>query len=316
MMRSPHIHSGRDTASIMTDVIIGLLPALCFGIYMFGRSAFWLSLCCVGSCVFFEWLFRKATGRSASLADRSAVVTGLILSFTLPASLPLWMAVTGSLIAIVFIKQLFGGLGGNFANPAATASIALSISFSVKMNTWPINGKMCAAIADTGVADALTGPTPLLLFKQGMGELPTVLDLFFGRVSGGMGEVCALALLLGGLWLIARKVVCPLVPVTFLGGVAVVSLLAGRSPLFDIFAGATMLAAFFMAPDPVTSPATAAGRAIYGLGCGLFTMVIRIWSIFPDGTLFALLLMNILTPHIERLTRVRLPEEARKGGAA
>ncbi len=314
MTGSPHIYAKRDTGSIMGDVIIGLMPAFAYSLWMFGQSAFWLTLVCVASSLFFEWMFRKVTRRSFSLYDRSAVVTGLILAFTLPASLPVWMAVVGSFLAIVFVKQLFGGLGGNFLNPAAAASVALAISFPVRMNTWPINDRMSAVIADTGVQDALSGPTPLLLMKQGMGALPSDLDLLLGRVSGGLGEICALALLIGGIWLIARRVISPVVPLAFLGGVVLVSLIAGRDPLFDMMAGSTMLAAFFMAGDPVTSPVTATGKFFYGLGCGLLTMFLRLYSIFPDGTLFALLLMNLVTPHIERWTRLRQPKGARKGG--
>ena len=313
---APHVRAVRNTASIMGDVIIGLLPALAFAVWMFGSSALLLTLVCVVSCTFFEWLFRRATGRSYSLDDRSAIITGLILAFTLPASLPLWMAAVGSFVAIVIVKQLFGGLGGNFANPAATASIALSVSFSVKMNTWPITPAMAPAIFDTGIQDAVSGPTPLLLLKQGMGDLPSHVDLFFGRVSGGLGEICVLALLAGGIWLIARRVISPLVPLCFLGSMAAVSLIFARDPLYDIMAGGAVLAAFFMATDPVTSPMTDSGKVIFGLGCGVLTMFIRIYSVFSDGTLFALLLMNIVTPHIDRLIRVRVPRPWRREGEA
>ncbi len=312
----PHIHVKRDTASIMGDVIIGLLPALGFAVWMFGVKSMWLALTCVAGCVAFEWLFRRATGRSSTVGDRSAIVTGLILSFTLPAALPLWMALIGCFIAIIVVKQLFGGLGGNFANPALTASLALSVTFSVRMNTWPITEKMASTITDTGAAtEAVSGATPLFLLKQDLGALPSVTDLLLGRVSGGMGEICALALLIGGIWLIARRVICPLVPLGFLGSTALVAFLYGRDPLYDIFAGATMLTAFFMATDPVTSPVRPVGRAIFGIGCGLLTMFIRIYSVFPDGALFAVLLMELLVPYIDRLTRVRLPRAARKGGS-
>lgn len=303
---SPHITDPKDTTYLMRQVIIAGIPALLWAIYIYGFKALALSLICVSGCVFMEWITRKILGRSNTISDLSAVVTGMILSFLLPSGISGWIALFGCFIAIVVVKQLFGGLGGNFANPAAVAGIVLLLSFPAEMTGWEVNERMCSAV----IANSLTGAsTPLELFTNAQ-TVPTNLQMFFGLVSGPMGEISALALLLGAIWLIARNVIDPVAPCAYLFTVMLISLLSGYNPFFQIMAGGVLFGAIFMASDPVTTPLTYPGKAIFGIGCGLFTMLMRRYATYPDSMLFAILLMNILTPHIDRITK----QKADKGG--
>ena len=311
---APHVCAPANTASIMRDVLIALVPALAVSVYVFGVRALILAVSCVVFCVFFEWLARKIMKRDNTIGDLSAAVTGLILAFNLPVGLPIWMAAVGCLIAIVVVKQLFGGLGQNFANPAIVGRIALFIGFASPMATWVINSKMSHAIMAVAEVDAVTGATPLALHAAGL-EVPSNLEMFLGFINGSMGEISAAALILGGIYLIIRKVISPAIPVSFLATVAVLSLVFGLDPIFQLCAGGVMLGAIFMATDYVTSPITTSGRIIFGIGCGLFTMLIRVYASYPEGVSFAILLMNILTPHIDRLTRHKTFKPA-EGGAA
>ena len=299
---APHMTDPKDTAYLMRGVLIACLPSLVWAVYLFGLKALELAAVCVGGCIFFEWVTRKTLGRSNTVGDWSAAVTGMILAMILPAGIPRWMALIGCFTAIVVVKQLFGGLGGNFANPAAVAGITLLLSFPKEMTTWEVNERMCNAIMATGISG---GSTPIELFTNAQ-TVPTDLQMFFGFVSGPMGEISTLMLLLGGIWLIVRKIIDPVAPLCFLLSVIAISLLSGLDPFFQIMAGGVMFGAIFMASDPVTTPVTYPGKAIFGICCGVLTMLMRRFATYPDSMLFAILLMNILTPHIDRLTSGRV----------
>lgn len=310
---SPHIVNPVDTSNIMKNVAIALMPAMAVAIYVFGARALLLTLTCVISCVIFEGVTRRILNRPQTIGDYSAVVTGIILSFNLPSTLPLWMAVVGSFTAIVVVKQIFGGLGQNFANPAIVGRIVLFTSFATPMTTWPITTRMSTVLIDAAGVDAVTGATPLALFNNAK-DLPSNMEMFFGTINGSMGEISAAALLLGGLYLIAKKIIEPTIPVTFIGTVALMAVTMGFDPMFHVCAGGVMLGAVFMATDYVTSPITTKGKIIFGIGCGFLTMVIRIFASYPEGVSFALLIMNILVPHIDNWTKLKI-HGVEKGGA-
>lgn len=299
---SPHVLDNTTTSRIMLDVIIALVPAFIMSGVVFGSRAILLTITCVASCIVFEWAFEKVTNKENTISDLSAVVTGVLLSFNLPSSLPYWMAVVGCFVAIAIVKQLFGGIGQNFANPAITARIVLLISFATPMTTWPLPNQLM------GAADAVTGPTPLSIMNMGgdPATLPSNIDMFLGFVGGSLGETSAIALLLGGIYLIARKVIEPTIPVAFIGTVFVLALLAGQDPVFHVCAGGVMLGAIFMATDYSTSPLTTNGKIIFGIGCGVLTIIIRLFGAMPEGVSFSILLMNILTPHIDSLSRRKI----------
>ncbi|MEA4987632.1 MAG: RnfABCDGE type electron transport complex subunit D [Anaerovorax sp.] len=295
---APHVVSPVNTSKIMLDVCIALIPAMIMEVVVFGFRALALTAVCVAACVLFESVTRKLLGRPDTTSDLSAVVTGILLSYNLPAGLPFWMAIIGCFVAIVIVKQVFGGLGQNFANPAIVGRIVLFISFATPMTTWVLPKSQ-------QTVDAITGATPLGLFAKGM-DVPSNMDMFLGFIGGCTGEVSALALLIGGVYLVIKKVIEPTIPVCFIGTVFVFALAAGLDPVFHIFAGGVMLGAIFMATDYVTSPITTKGKIIFGIGCGLLTMIIRLYASYPEGVSFAILLMNILTPHIDNLTRLKL----------
>ena len=305
---SPHARSKETTTGIMLDVIIALIPALIMSVVYFGLRALVLTATCVVSCVAFEYIARKVMKRNSTIGDLSAVVTGIILAFNLPATLPLWMAVIGSLIAIVVVKQMFGGIGQNFVNPAMTARIILMTSFPTAMAKWVV------PFTDTFSADAVTSATPMATLASVKGgdisavaeALPSLTDMLIGKHGGSMGEVCSIALIIGGLYLIARKVISPIIPFTFIGTVAVFMLFAGNGHIdfvaYELLGGGLMLGAFFMATDYSTSPINKKGKIIFGIGCGLITSLIRIFGSLPEGVSFSIILMNILVPHIENMT--------------
>jgi len=310
---APHVVNPVDTTSIMRDVIIALIPALIVAVYVFGFRALALAVVCVAASVIFEWAFQKLMHRKQTIGDLSAALTGLILALNMPVSFPFWMAIIGCFIAIVIVKQLFGGLGENFANPAIVARIALFVGFAQAMTTWNVTDKMDPAII-SAAGDAMTGATPLALYAKGA-ELPSTMSMFLGTINGSMGEISALALIIGGIYLLIRKVITWEIPVSFIAVVAILSAAFGRDPLFDILAGGVMLGAIFMATDYVTSPINPAGKIIFGAGCGVMTMLIRQFGAYPEGVSFAILLMNVLTPHIDNWTRSKLNGVDRKGGA-
>ena len=304
---APHITSADSTQKIMQRVCIALVPTLIASVFIFGINSLILTAITVAACVFFEWGYCKMVGREVPIADFSAVVTGLLLAFNLPASLPWWMAIVGAFIAIVIVKQLFGGMGYNFANPAIVARIALAVGFASRMASYPK--------PENGI-DALASATPLAVFDQlGSSEYVTLL---LGNHGGVLGETCAITILIGGIYLIATKVISPVIPVTYLATVAVLSLVAGRDPIVQLLSGGLMLGAFFMATDYVTSPTTNKGKIIFGLGLGIITCAIRFLGTMNEGVSFAILLMNLLVPYIEVNTRQdKLGiAKVKKGGAA
>ncbi len=293
---SPHIRAKTTTRGIMLDVLIALCPTLIAAVVIFGLRALAVVAVTVVACVLSEFLMQKAMRCPVTVGDLSACVTGLILAFNLPASIPLWQAAIGGIFAIVVVKQLFGGLGHNFANPAITARVMMLISFS---------GTMAAACNPT-IVDAVSGATPLSVIAGTEGTLPGLGYMLLGLRGGALGETCALTLILGGLYLIVRRVISWHTPVAFIGTVFLFSLALGRNPVYEIFSGGLMIGAFFMATDYVTTPANWRGRLIFGVGCGLITMLIRVWGTYPEGVSFSILLMNILTPYIEKWTRSKV----------
>ena len=304
---APHITSPDSTQKIMQRVCIAMVPTLIASVIIFGIQALILTAVTVAACVLFEYGYCKLMGREIPVDDFSAVVTGMLLAFNLPATLPWWMAVVGAFIAIVIVKQLFGGLGYNFANPAIVGRIALAMGFASKMASYP---KPASAV------DAFASATPLA--AQAGGGVQTYLTLLMGNHGGVLGETCALTILVGGIYLIATKVISPVIPVTYLGTVAVLSLVAGRDPIYQLLSGGLMLGAFFMATDYVTSPTTNKGKLVFGLGLGIVTCAIRFLGTMNEGVSFAILLMNLLVPYIDVLTRQELlgVAKVKKGGAA
>lgn len=317
---SPHMVTKTDTSKIMGTVLIALLPAFAVGIYQFGFRVVTLTAVFVASCVLFEYLYNKITKKPQTVGDLSAVLTGVLLAFNCPSSLPYEIAIVGSFAAIVVIKQLFGGIGQNLVNPAVTARVFMFIAFATPMTSWPTPR---GGHATGAVVDATTSATPLGVLSHGSfadvyNDGFTKMDLFLGNVGGCIGEVSALAILIGGLFLIWKKVISPIIPVTFIATVFVLSLIWGGfdGALFHILAGGLMLGAFFCATDYVTSPTLPLGKVIFGIGCGLFTMLIRIFASYPEGVSFAILLMNILTPYIDKICEKRmykLPKKAKEG---
>lgn len=294
---SPHIRDNATTSTIMRDVLIGLAPAMIAAVVIFGFRALLMTAVCVAACIIFEYGTERILGRENTISDLSAVVTGVILSFNLPVQLPLWMAVVGCFFAIVIAKQLFGGIGNNFANPAIAARIFLLLSFSQPMTTW-------LQVEGGRAVQGVYGATPLALISAGdTANLPSVMEMLLGTRGGCMGETCAIALILGGVYMIWKKVITPTIPLAFIGGVFVLSLLFGVNPVYELLGGGLMLGAFFMATDYTTSPITEKGKIIFGLGCALITMVIRVFGSYPEGVSYSILLMNIITPHINRMVR-------------
>ncbi len=288
---APHITGTDSTQKIMQRVCLALCPTLIAAVIIFGINALILTAVTVIACVFFEWAYCKLMHRENPVGDFSAVVTGMLLAFNLPSTLPWWMAVVGAFISIVIVKQLFGGLGYNFANPAIVGRIALAMGFA---------GRMTSFGYPRGV-DAATAATPLSHIADfGPGDYVTLL---LGNHGGVLGETCAITLIAGGIFLIVTKVISPVIPVTYLGTVAVLSLAAGQDPIVQLLSGGLILGAFFMATDYVTSPTTTKGKLIFGLGLGIITCAIRFLGTMAEGVSFSILLMNLVVPYIEVLTR-------------
>ena len=301
---SPHIHHKATTSRIMLDVLIALVPAFIASIIIFGARAAIVTAVCVISCILFEWGFEKITKRPNTIGDYSACITGVLLAFNLPVTIPIWQAVFGSAVAIILVKQLFGGLGKNFANPAITARIVMFLAFSVTMTNWssPYESTSLWVYPIDGVA----GATPLALIKNEHFEaLPSVLNMFLGVRGGCLGETSNLALLIGGIYLMLRRVITWHAPITYIVVVFGLSALIGQDPVYHLFAGGLFLGAFFMATDYVTTPQTNLGRLVFGIGAGVFTVLIRVYSSYPEGVSFAILLMNILTPYINKFTETK-----------
>ncbi len=294
---SPHIRSGVRTNNIMLDVIIALVPATVMGVVIFGLRALAVIAACVGTAVISEFLFNLIIKKEQTVDDLSAVVTGLLLALNLRADAPIWQCIVGSVFAIVVVKCLFGGLGCNFANPAITARVFLLISFS---------GTLAGGAAPmlSSQPELVTGATPLAVMKNG-GELPPLLDMFLGLRGGAIGETCIAALLVGFLYLVIKRVIHFETPLIFIGTVFALSLIVDNSftvALYQVLSGGLVLGAVFMATDYVTTPITRSGRMIFAFGCGLITFLIRYFGAYPEGVSFSILLMNILSPYIEKWT--------------
>ena len=308
---NPHIRNREDTRSLMFDVLLGLCPALVWSVVHFGPRALVAALVSAGSAVCWEWLYRKLMKKPQMIGDLSAVVTGLLLAMVCPVLLPYWMLVIGNFFAIVVVKQLYGGLGKNFLNPALAGRAALVACYASQMTSWLAPGEKAPLILSG--ADAVTAATPMAMMKEGaFAELSAqygIKEMFFGMTGGSAGEVSALLLLIGGLYLIFRKVISWHTPVAYIGTVAVLSLLSsgGNDPvqymLYSVFGGGLMLGAFFMATDYVTSPVSKKGQLIYGLGCGLLTVFIRKFGSFPEGVCYSILIMNCCTWIIDKYTK-------------
>ena len=308
---SPHIRSVENTRSIMLDVIIAMLPALFWAIYNFGFKALLSVVVSVVACLFWEWLYRKLLKKPQSIGDLSAVVTGMLLAFVCPPELPWWALVIGAFFSIVVVKQLYGGIGCNFLNPALAGRAILLASYATAMTTWTLPS------SKKELADVISTATPLAIMKEGtvekFTELTTnysVADMFIGRVGGSLGEVSALALLLGGAWLLIRKVISWHTPVAFIGTVALLTLISAPAGidnvqymLYNVFGGGLMLGAIFMATDYATSPVTKPGQLIFGLGCGLLTCFIRRFGSYPEGVCYSILIMNCTTWLLDKYIR-------------
>ena len=292
---NPHIYAKDTTQTIMRDVLIALFPAVIASIIFFGIKALLVEVVCVAVAVLCEWAFEKITHRDVTTLDCSAAVTGLILALNLPVDIHLWQAAFGSFVAIIVVKQFFGGIGQNFANPAITARVIMLVAFSGEMTAWAI----------PAFTDATSSATPLAILAGGEGQLPTLLQMFLGARGGSMGETSCLALLIGGAYLIYRRVISWHTPAAFIGTVLVCTALLGQQPLYQVMAGGLFLGAIFMATDYTTSPPTPKGKLIFGLGCGLITVLIRVWGNFPEGVSFSILLMNILNPYICEWTKTK-----------
>ena len=302
---SPHVHSDESTKKIMWRVNLALVPMLLTAIAFFGLNALLISLVSVACCCLFQWLIEKFILKVPStVSDGSAIVTGLLLAFNVPATADMiWLVAIGALVAIGVGKMSFGGLGKNPFNPALVGRVFLLISFPVQMTTWPTVGKWFPMTLDT-----VSGATPLGLLKEGGAEaLPQAWDLFLGHVGGSLGEVSALAILIGAIYLLCRRIISWHIPVTFIGTAALFSAIlwlvdsaSYADPLTTILSGGIMLGACFMATDMVTSPMAKSGQLIFGVGCGLLTIIIRTWGAYPEGVSFAILLMNSVTPLINR----------------
>ncbi|MDO5759863.1 MAG: RnfABCDGE type electron transport complex subunit D [Bacteroidota bacterium] len=307
---SPHVHSVMTTKKIMWGVVLAMIPALLVSIYFFGINALVLTLVSVASCLFFEWIIQKylLKGDLSTLTDGSAVITGMLLAFNVPSSLPLWLIILGALVSIGVGKMTFGGLGKNPFNPALVGRVFLFLSFptDMAMSAWP---KPTPLFGGSSVVDALTGPTTLSIIKQG-GDLPSVMDMFVGNVGGSFGEISAIAIIIGGIYMLCRKIISWHIPVSFLGSAFVFALILHLinpteyvSPIYHLLAGGMMLGAVFMATDMVTSPITHKGQIIFGCGCGILTIVFRCFGPMPEGVSFAILIMNGVTPLINKFVK-------------
>ncbi len=294
---SPHIHTQKTTQQIMLDVIIGLLPTTIAGIAIFGSRSLEVIVVCVATAVLGEYAFNRIIKKDQTITDLSAALTGLLLALNLPANVPLWQCAIGSLFAIIIVKCFFGGLGRNLVNPAIAGRVFMLVSF----------GSLAKAAFPTDV-DATAGATPLVQLAEN--QVPNLMDLFLGKNGGAIGETCVAALLLGGIYLVARKVITVHIPLSFIATVFVCSLALNDFNLevatAYILSGGLFIGAIFMATDYVTSPSTPKGKIVFGVGAGLITVLIREWGQYPEGVSFAILLMNILDPYIDRLTAYKV----------
>ena len=325
---SPHVHSGESTSRLMFNVVLALMPAFAVSLYYFGVGALIVTLLSVGSCIIFEYLIQKFLLKgNPTITDGSAIVTGLLLAFNVPSNLPWYIVVIGSLVAIGVAKMSFGGLGSNPFNPALVGRVFMLISFPVQMTSWPL-----PVASRLQYLDAVTGPTPLAILKEGlkngetisqMGDrIPTHMQMFMGLMGGSLGEIAAFALLIGFVWLLFTKVIPWHIPVSIFTTIAVFTGIlwminpeTNADPIFHLLTGGVMIGAIFMATDYVTSPMNPVGMWIFGIGIGLLTVIIRVWGAYPEGVSFAILIMNAFVPLLNRYIKPkRFGEEVKRNG--
>ena len=302
---SPHVHSPESTRSVMLDVIIALVPALIGAVFFFGWRALTVVLVSVAACVFFEWGYRKLMKKDCTAGDLSAVVTGILLAYVCPVTIPYWALILGDLFAIIVVKQLFGGIGQNFMNPALAAR-AFMFSWPVLMATWVAPGASLSVFGSN--LDAVTAATPLAALKTGMLPDVPMFDMYVGTIGGCLGETSAVLLLLGGVYLYMRDVISLHIPLSFIGTVAVLTFLfplGGNARvdwmLYEVCSGGVLLGAIFMATDYVTSPVTKWGQVIFGIGCGAITVLIRYFGAYVEGVSYAILIMNVCVGFLDRI---------------
>jgi electron transport complex protein RnfD len=317
---SPHIHTDQSVPKIMYGVVIAMIPAMLVSFYFFGLDAAKVTLVSVLACLFFEWVVQKYLIKGPlTINDGSALVTGVLLAFNVPSNLPVWMTIVGAFVAIVITKMSFGGLGKNPFNPALVGRVFLLMSFPVDMTTWPVPK---AIFGGTAVTDAITGPTTLGIVKEGLRAGKTVSELLpqipdyahelLGNQGGSLGEVSAIALLIGACYMFYKKIITWHIPVSYILSVVIFSGIFWLinperylDPLFHLLTGGLMLGVFFMATDMVSSPINTKGMLIFGAGCGILTLLIRLWGGYPEGVSFAILIMNAFTPLINRSFKPR-----------
>lgn len=322
---SPHAHSPNSTRRLMFDVCLALVPALIAAIWYFGWRCLTVVMVSVAACVFFEWAYRRIMKKENACADLSAVVTGILLAFVCPPTIPYWVVILGALFAIVLVKQLFGGIGQNIVNPALAAR-AFLFSWPLFMNTWIRSGVHPAVFSNptSAALDGLTAATPLASMSAGKLPAEDALDLFLGQTGGCIGEVCTAALLLGGVYLLLRRVITLRIPLSYLGTVAVLAFafpLGGANRLdwmlCQLLSGGLMLGALFMATDYTTSPVTHAGQIAYGVGCGVLTLLFRYFGSYPEGVTYAILIMNCCVGFFDKMgIPKRFGAVKKKGGEA
>ena len=303
---SPHIRANESVQTIMRDVLIALLPAALAGVYFFKMRAALVMIVAVASAVLTEYLWQRLTHKNITVGDLSAAVTGLLLAFNVPPTMPLWMVVVGTVFAVLIVKQLFGGIGQNIVNPALAGRAFLLASWPIAMTTWTLDG--------------ITTATPLAILKAGEGSLPTLSQAFIGNIGGCIGETSALALLIGFVYLLYRKVISWEIPVVYIATVAILTTVIGRNGfmtgngLYEIFTGGLMLGAIFMATDYTTTPMTKKGQVIFALGCGIIATIIRTIGGYPEGVSYSILIMNLCVPLIDKFATPRTFGEAKKHG--
>jgi len=328
---SPHVHAPQTVSSIMYGVVLSLIPAMLVSFYFFGLQAILVTLVAVVSCLGFEYLFQyvlqgKQFGKPYSIFDGSGLITGILLAFNIPSNIPLWIVVLGSLVAIGIGKMSFGGLGKNIFNPALVGRVFMMISFPVQMTSWPVPGKF-----STALTDVITGPTPLAVIKEGVAkgesvetlltQVPDYVNLLLGNMGGSIGEISALAILLGGIYMLIRRIITWHIPLAYLGSVVIFSGIFWLvdpthyvDPAFHLITGGLMLGAVYMATDMVTSPMSKSGQLVFGLGCGVLTIIIRVFGAYPEGVSFAILIMNAFVPIINNSFKPkRFGEEVKNG---
>ena len=292
---SPHYHSKNSTTRIMLDVIIALIPALIASCLIFGMRSLLVVAVSVAACVAFEYGWCKLMKKDVTTGDLSAVVTGILLAYNVPATMPVWQILVGAFIAIIIVKMLFGGIGCNFVNPALVGRVAMTLSFTASMTNYN---------SHVATVDVLSSATPLAVMDQL--HMSDFMTLFLGQHGGVLGETCALALIIGGVYMCVRGVIKPTIPVCFIGSTLLFTwLFGGNLPVLAVFSGGLMLGAIFMATDYVTSPMTCKGRVIFGIGCGFLAAAIRVFANSTEGVSFAILLMNLLVPYINSMSKTK-----------